>query len=70
MWQSILRFLSEWFRRPTWVANIGIVLGLLLFLMETFIKVRPDRQRRLLRMIGLLVMGICIVAGVLLYFFG
>ena len=70
MWESILRFLSEWFKKPTWPANIDIVLGFLLFLMETFIKVRPERQRRLLRIIGLLVMGIGIVVGVLLYYFG
>jgi hypothetical protein len=70
MWQSVLRFISEWFRRPTWPANIVIVFGFLLFLMETFIKVRPERQRRLLRRLGLLAMGMGIVVGVLLYYFG
>jgi hypothetical protein len=64
MWQSILRFLFEWFKRPSWLASIGIVAGFLLFLVGIIWRVPRERK------IGLFVMGLCIVAGVLLYYFG
>ena len=70
MWQSILRFLSEWFRRPSWIAGVGIILGFLLVLMEIIWRVPQDRHRGLLIKMGLLTMGLFIVAGVLLYYFG
>lgn len=64
MWQSILQFLKEWMMRPSWVASVGIVAGLVLFMAGVIWKKPRDKKR------GLLVIGLCIVAGVLLYYYG
>jgi len=62
--QSILRFLYEWLRRPSWVATVGIVAGLLLFLSGVFWKVPRER------IIGIVVMVLSLISGVLLYLYG
>ncbi len=64
MWQSILHFLYEWLRRPSWVPSVGMVGGFLLFLVGIIWKV--PRERRL----GIVVMGVCLIAAILLYFYG
>jgi hypothetical protein len=64
MWQSVFHFLSEWLRGPYWGSGIGIVGGFLLFLLGIIYKVPRDR------IFGLTVMGLCLIAGILLYFYG
>ena len=64
MWQSILQFLYEWLRRPSRIATIGMAGGILLFLAGTIWKVPRDKK------LGLAVMGVCLIAGMLLYFYG
>ncbi len=64
MWNLFLQFCSEWLSRPSGVTTIGIVAGLVLYLVGIIWRVRRDRQ------IGLLVVAICLVAGVVAYFLG
>ena len=64
MWQSVLQFLQEWMKRSSWVASVGIVLGFLLFL--TGMTWKKPCYRKL----GLLAMGVCVIVGILLYFYG
>jgi len=64
MWQLILHFLSEWLRRPTGLANIGMVLGLLLFLVGVIWK--NPRQR----VLGLATIGLSLIVGIVEYIYG
>ena len=64
MFQSLLLLLHEWLRRPSWVAIVGFAGGFFLFLIGVIWKVPCDRK------LGLVVMGLCIIAGTLLFFYG
>lgn len=64
MWQFILQTIQELMERPWWAAIAGIGAGFLLFSAGMIWKKPRDRKR------GLLVMGLCIIAGVLLYYYG
>ncbi|MEP7134619.1 MAG: hypothetical protein ABI904_06775 [Chloroflexota bacterium] len=64
MWQLILDFLAEWLRKPTGLANAGMVLGLLLFLVGVIGKNRRER------ILGLATLGLSLVAGIVQFVYG
>ncbi len=60
----VLAFASNWFSKPTLWANVGIVLGILVFLEGVIWK------HKLHRILGLVVLGCSIIAGVVQYILG
>ncbi len=63
MYQSILHFLTEWLR-VSWIPTVGMIAGLLLYLVGVIWKVPRERK------IGLAVIGLCLFGGIILYFYG
>lgn len=64
MWQYSSQFLQEWLERPSWIASVGIGLGLLLYLTGVIWKRPRDKKR------GILTIILSILIGILLYFYG
>lgn len=63
MYQSILHFLYEWLR-VSWIPSVGMIAGFLLYLVGVIWKVPRERK------VGLAVMGLCLIGGIILYFYG
>lgn len=64
MWQSILLFLQEWFRKPSWAPSLTIFGGFLLILTGIIWKRKRDIK------LGLIGVGAGLIAGILLYIYG
>ena len=64
MWEAITHVLSEWFKGRTVLANIGMTLGLLLFIMGVLWK--NSRYRWM----GLVVVGLSLIAGIVQFIYG
>jgi hypothetical protein len=64
MLQQILEFLAEWLRRPTGLANTGMILGLMLFLVGVIWKSRRERA------LGLGALLFSLIAGIVEYIYG
>ncbi len=64
MYQSILHFLHEWLRRPSWIPSVGMIAGFLLFLVGVIWKVPRERK------LGLAAMGLFLFLGIIFYFYG
>jgi hypothetical protein len=64
MWQSILQFLQEWFRRPSWASSLVIIGGFLLILTGILFQRKRDIK------LGLIGLGAGLIVGILLYIYG
>ena len=64
MWQTMVRFLAEWARRPTGPATLGMLLGFLLFLVG---MIWHNRRQKIF---GLATIGLSLVAGIVRYLYG
>ena len=64
MLQSISYFFYEWFKRPSWVASVGMLAGFLLFLVGVIWKVPHER------ILGSVTIGLCLLIAIILYYSG